>query len=205
MTNLNKIFIDGNLIGLKANDTKDIIYHPISEISTLSCFLKTSKNCEITCRLSVKGTEYSFPCSIPVNYNEFLEIIDYSNIRNFKSFLLYLDKHTDHRLLSGNTKEWIIDNKPLKRDKEYPDSTDLRLSIANINLMTLNRKITRKKHKNRIEVFLYISAGILSLILGGILGYRQYLNNKFPFFLFLIIFGIALIIFSFLPKRCKKI
>lgn len=204
MININKIFIKGNIMILEEPEKKEVFTLEIQDISRIRLFLSSNDNYEIKCILAFGDKIFSFFSNITINYFDFLDIMDYSNIRNFKAFLLYLKERVDDNIIDTETLHWLINNASLPKDKECPDDPKLKLAIAKLSLMELNAKLKKKTHRRRIEVFLFICLGLLSIILGYILGYRQYLHGNFPFFYFLCFIGLFLVIIAFLPKKRKQ-
>lgn len=204
MININKISIQDHTIILQESLDKQIFNFLLKDIESVEIYLSSNKNYEITCNLCINKMAFTFPYNIKINYSEFLDLIDYSNIRNFKAFIRFLADITSNEILKTETLNWLYYNSPLPRDKNYPEDQNLRLSIAELSLLTLNNNIFRKTYKSRIEAFLYSSIGTILFFLGIITGYRQYLDSKVPFYFLFSLAGTALIIFAFIPKKSKQ-
>ncbi len=204
MPNINKIFISEGLMHFQDRDSGEVYIYPFSDIKSLDIVVSSENKENIRCLMAFPDRDISFNTDISINYADFLEIIDYSSMRNFKDFLLYLERHANHGILANQVSEWITKGKSLKKDRELPEDSELRLSIARLSLMTLDKRMNRKQYKSRLEVFAYSSFGMLLMMAGFIMGYNQHLKGKFPFFFIFCLMGLFLIVLSFLPKKTRQ-
>ncbi len=204
MPDINKIFISDGSLYLHESASDKVYTYSFSDIENVDISLSKAEDREIKCLMEFRDMKFLFPINITINYRDFLEILDYSCIVNFKEFLFYLERNTDKHILSNSVSEWIRFSKPIPKEDQYPDNNEFRLSVAKLALMTMDRRLNRRLYKSRVEVFLYISFGMLFVILGFIMGYNQYIKDRFPFLFAFCIIGAGLIIFSFIPKKPRQ-